>query len=61
MLQNGRGTWFPSLRLSDRIAVGQTLLTLLKQPQRPLPTIPDWLTLGPDKPAPTDWPLQTVE
>jgi len=45
----------------DRITAGQVLLTLYKQPERTQPIIPDWISLGPEKPEFTDWLLETVE
>jgi len=45
----------------DRITPGQTLLTLYKQPERFLPAIPNWITLGPEAPVPTDWLMETVQ
>lgn len=49
------------VRTGDCITAGQTLLTLYKQPERPLPRIPDWISLGQEKPDPVDWLLGTVE
>ena len=49
------------VRTGDQVTQGQTLLTLYKQPERPQPTLPTWISIGPEQPVPTAWLLETVE